>query len=150
MKTTTTHRIPTHRKVLVPLATLAVASTLAVGSGATFTSQSDNTLSAVTSGTLSHSNSKDDAAIFTLTDLKPGDTAHGDLTLTNTGSLPADFGLTETSSTNEFTGELLGLTITNRTTGPPSTPAPSAVWRTVSAASWAPSPPATRPPTASP
>lgn len=101
----------------MPLATLAVASTLAVGSGATFTSQSDNTLSAVTSGTLSHSNSKDDAAIFTLTDLKPGDTAHGDLTLTNTGSLPADFGLTETSSTNEFTGELLGLTITNRTTG---------------------------------
>lgn len=107
----------TTRKILVPLATLVAAGAVAVGSGATFTSQSSNTLSAVTSGTLTQSNSKADAAIFDLTNLKPGDTLNGSLTLTNTGSLPAAFSLTETSSSNAFTGSYLTLAITNTTTG---------------------------------
>ncbi|MDF1705985.1 MAG: TasA family protein [Aeromicrobium sp.] len=105
------------RKILVPLATLAAAGAIAIGSGATFTSTTANTISSVTSGTLTHTNSKDDAAIFTLTDLKPGDTLTGSLTLKNTGSLPAAFSLTEQSSTNGFTGSNLSLTITNATTG---------------------------------
>jgi len=105
------------KKVLVPLATLAAAGAIAVGSGATFTSESNNTISAVTAGTLKHTNSKDGGAIFDLTGLKPGDTLNGSLTLTNTGSLPASFGLTETSSTNGFSGDNLVLTITNTTTG---------------------------------
>jgi len=91
-----------NRKILVPLATVLAASAVAVGSGATFTSQTGNTVSAVTSGTLTQSNSKDGKAIFTLTNMKPGDTLTGSLTLTNTGSLPATFSLTETSSTNGF------------------------------------------------
>lgn len=104
-------------KVLVPLATLAAAGAIAVGSGATFTSQSGNTISAVTAGSLSQLNSKDGQAVFDLIDLKPGDTLNGSLTLKNTGSLPADFGLTEVDSDNEFTGANLGLTIRNTTTG---------------------------------
>lgn len=104
-------------KVLVPLATLAAAGAIAVGSGATFTSQTGNTISAVTSGTLQQTNSKDGAAIFDLSNLKPGDTLNGNLTLTNTGSLPASFGLTETSSANGFSADNLTLTITDTTTG---------------------------------
>jgi hypothetical protein len=106
----------TTRRLLVPLATLVAAGAIAVGSGATFTSHSGNTISAVTAGTLSQSNSKDGGAIFALTDLKPGDTVNGSLTLTNTGSLPGRFSLTETASSNSFSGSLLTLVITDLTT----------------------------------
>ncbi|WP_181309594.1 TasA family protein [Nocardioides campestrisoli] len=106
-------------KVLVPLATLLAAGAIAVGSGATFTSTSSNTISAVTSGTLTHSNSKADKAVFNLTNLKPGDTLNGSLTLTNTGSLDAGFGLTEVSSTNDFSAENLKLVITDTAGGTP-------------------------------
>lgn len=105
------------KKILVPLATVLAAGAVAVGSGATFTSGSNNTISAVTSGTLSQENSKDGQAIFTLTDMKPGDTVNGRLSITNTGSLPATFGLTEVSSSNGFSAGNLTLTITNTTTG---------------------------------
>lgn len=104
------------RKLLVPLTTLLVAGAVAVGSGATFTSSTGNTISAVTSGTLSHTNSKDKAAVFNLTNIKPGDTVNGTLTLTNTGSLPADFSLTENASANTFGKDLLRLVVTNTTT----------------------------------
>jgi hypothetical protein len=105
-----------NRKILVPLATLAAAGAIAVGSGATFTSHTENTISAATSGTLKHTNSKDNAAIFNLTNMKPGDVLTGGLTLTNTGSLPAKFSLTEGTSANGFSGSNLSLRITNTTT----------------------------------
>lgn len=102
-----------NKKILVPLATLAAAGAIVVGSGATFTSSTGNTISSATSGTLNHTNSKNNQAIFTLADIKPGDTRTGGLSLTNTGSLPATFSLTETASTNGFTGENLKLQITD-------------------------------------
>lgn len=105
------------KKILVPLATLVAAGAVAIGSGATFTSTTANTISSVTSGTLSHTNSKDGKAILSLTNIKPGDTVNGSLTITNTGSLASDFTLTETSSTNAFSDNYLSLTITNTTTG---------------------------------
>ncbi|KRE42968.1 TasA family protein [Knoellia sp. Soil729] len=109
------------KKILVPLATLTIAGAIAVGSGATFTSTSGNTISTVTAGSLTQSNSKDKAAIFNLTNMKPGDTVIGSVTITNTGTLPADFGFTELSSANTFgdktTGDnYLKLAITNVTT----------------------------------
>jgi hypothetical protein len=104
-------------KVLAPLATALAAGAIAVGSGATFTSQTSNTLSAVTSGTLSQENSKADSAIFELADIKPGDTLDGYLSVTNTGTLAAGFSLTETSSSNSFADDNLTLVITNTTTG---------------------------------
>ena len=103
------------KKVLVPLATLLAAGAIAVGSGATFSSTSGNTISAATAGTLTQSNSKAGKAVFDLANLKPGDTLNGALKLTNTGSLPASFSLTEVSSTNGFDGENLKLTIKNVT-----------------------------------
>jgi spore coat-associated protein N len=90
-----------NRKVLVPLATLAAAGAVAVGSGATFTSTTNNGTSSVTSGTLTHTNSKN-GAIFTIPNMKPGDVVNGKLTITNTGTLPASFTLREPSSTNLF------------------------------------------------
>jgi spore coat-associated protein N len=90
-----------NRKVLVPLATLAAAGAVAVGSGATFTSTTDNTTSAVTAGRLAHTNSKS-GAIFTIPNMKPGDVVNGKLTITNTGTLPAAFTLREPTSTNAF------------------------------------------------
>jgi spore coat-associated protein N len=105
------------RKILVPLATLVAAGAIAVGSGATFTSHSGNTISAVTSGTLKHTNSKADSAIFDLTNIKPGDTLNGNLVITNNGSLDAAFSLTEVSSSNGFSGSYLTLSITDVTTG---------------------------------
>lgn len=112
--TSTTSR---SKKVLAPLAVLLAAGALAVGSGATFTSASSNTISSVTAGTLTQTNSKAGEAIFKLDGMKPGDVLTGDLTLANTGSLPASFSLTETSSTNGFVPGDLSLTITNATTG---------------------------------
>lgn len=109
-------RNPVTKKVLVPIATIAGAATIAVGSGATFTSQTEHSISSMTSGTLKHSNSKANAAIFDLKNMKPGDTLKGGLTITNTGSLPAAFSLTEAASTNGFTGDYLTLEITNTTT----------------------------------
>ena len=103
------------RKILLPLTTVLAAGAIAVGSGATFTSTSGNTISAVTAGTLTQSNSKGGQAIFNLTNLKPGDTLNGTLTLTNTGSLPADFSLTEASSSNGFSGSNLTLDIVDTT-----------------------------------
>jgi hypothetical protein len=103
-------------KILLPLATLAAAGAIAVGSGATFTSTSASTISSVTSGSLSQSNSKANAAVFNLTNIKPGDVVNGSLTIKNTGSLPATFSLTETASTNTFTGSNLTMVVTNATT----------------------------------
>ncbi len=105
------------KKILVPLATLAAAGAIAIGSGATFTSTTANSASSVTSGTLSHSNSKADQAVFALGDIKPGDTVNGSLTLKNTGSLPAAFSLTEVTSTNGFSADNLTLEIKDATAG---------------------------------
>lgn len=109
------------KKILVPLATLTVAGAIAVGSGATFTSTTGNTISTVTTGSLKHTNSKDGAAIFNLTTMKPGDTVNGSLVIKNTGTLPASFSLTETSSANAFGEKAAGdnylkLVVTNVTT----------------------------------
>lgn len=106
----------TSRKVLVPLATLVAAGAIAVGSGADYTAQTNNTISAVTSGSFSHTNSKNDSAIFNLQNLKPGDTVIGAVTLTNTGSLPGTFTLTEKTSNNTFSNNVLSLAIVDTAT----------------------------------
>ena len=104
------------KKILVPLATLVAAGAIAVGSGATFTSTSSNTVSAVTSGTLTQNNSKANAAIFNVANIKPGDTVIGSVTITNTGSLPGTFTLKKVDSTNTFSNSL-NLNITNQASG---------------------------------
>jgi spore coat-associated protein N len=94
------------KKVLFPLATAALAGALAVGSGADFSSTSGNTASSVTAGTLTQSNSKAGAAILNLTDMKPGDSVYGQVTIKNTGSLGSILSVTETDSSTFSSGVL--------------------------------------------
>lgn len=100
------------RRLLAPLATLAVAGAVAIGSGAQFTSSSNNSASNLAAGTVSHSNSKANAAVYNVNNLKPGDTVNGDVTITNTGSLAQVFSLTETATNNFVTKADLQLTVT--------------------------------------
>jgi hypothetical protein len=114
-ETTTTAAAPTRsrkRLVIVPLAGLLVAAAVAVGSGADFVSNSVNTANAFSTGTLAQQNSKADKAIFTASNLKPGDTLSGVVTITNSGSLPASFALTENAVNGFVKADNLTLTIT--------------------------------------
>jgi hypothetical protein len=99
-----------NRKILVPLATMLVAGAVAVGSGATFTSQSTSSVS-VTSGTLNHTNSRN-AAQLAVSDIKPGDTRTGSLTIKNDGTLDSTLSLQETADSSTFVAGDLKLTIT--------------------------------------
>ena len=114
-------RVLTTKMVLLPLATAAAAGALAVGSGATFSSTTGNTASAVTTGTLTQSNSKAGAAVFTLTNMKPGDSVYGTVTITNTGSLKANMSMVETAGANGFSSASL-LTETIQDVTVPATP----------------------------
>lgn len=97
------------RKVLVPLATMAIAGAVAIGSGATFTSTTANTTS-VTAGTLEHTNSQDKATLA-VSNIKPGDVRTGTLTLTNDGSLDSTLSLQETADSSTFGAGALQLKI---------------------------------------
>lgn len=97
------------RKVLVPLATMAVAGAVVVGSGATFTSETVSTVS-VTSGVLSHANDQA-AKELKVANIKPGDTQTGTLTITNDGSLDATLAFTEKDDASTFAAGALQLTI---------------------------------------
>jgi hypothetical protein len=100
------------RKALIPLATALAAGAVAIGSGATFTSQTDSATS-FTTGTLSQSN--DHAVVFNAAAMKPGDTYNGTVTIKNTGSLAQNFNLTESKQANPF-GAYLQLTISENGT----------------------------------
>lgn len=92
------------RKLLVPLVTLLAATGVAFASGANFTSATASA-GLVASGTLSQTNSS--SVAFSRTNLKPGDVVTGAVTITNTGSLPAWFSITETETSNTFTNPAL-------------------------------------------
>ena len=82
------------RKILVPLATLMVAGSVAVGSGASFTSTTAST-TAVTSGAVTHVN---DTTSLAITNIKDKDTITGTVKITNTGSLPSDLTIAQLSA----------------------------------------------------
>ena len=99
----------TSRKVLVPLATLLVAGAVAIGSGATWTSTTSNSVN-VTSGDLLHTNSHDDA-VLTVAGIKPGDTVTGTVVIENTGSLDAVLSFQESGDSSNFAANGLNLVI---------------------------------------
>ena len=99
------------RRTLGGLATILASVGLAVGSGATFTSQTANLDNTFTSGTLVHTNSKDGIAIVTGANLKPGDVSTGTVKIKNTGTLKGAFKLSETNDTNGFAAGNLTLKI---------------------------------------
>jgi hypothetical protein len=95
------------RRLLSALVVVLAATGVAVGSGATFSSHTANAANTFTSGTLLQTNSKDGASIVTGSNLKPGDTKTGEVTIKNTGTLAGDFVLSETNATNGFTAGAL-------------------------------------------
>jgi spore coat-associated protein N len=100
------------RRALLPLATLLAAASIAMASGATFNASTANTTSSYATGSLIQTNDRADQAIFTAGNLQPGDSATGTVVIGNTGTLPANFTLTETTATNTFASKL-GLKITD-------------------------------------
>jgi spore coat-associated protein N len=75
------------RKLVGALFVLMLVAMMAVASGASFTSTSANVGNIVTAGTLEHSNETGnlDHTILNVTDLMPGHTDQGTVTLKNTG-----------------------------------------------------------------
>jgi len=88
------------RKLLVPLATMAVAAAVTVGSGADWSSSTTSTTQ-VTGGALTATNSGDGAQLD-VSNMKPGDVVTGSVTITNTGSVPAKLAIEQTAATNTF------------------------------------------------
>jgi spore coat-associated protein N len=101
------------RQLLLPLATLLAAGSIVIASGADFTSSSASAANTYATGTLTHSNDRDGAVIFSGTGLKPGESVGGTAVIRNDGSLPAGFTLTEFDVASDFVdGSLLHLNVT--------------------------------------
>ena len=82
------------RRTLAALATVLAAVGVTVASGADFTAQSANPANTFSTGTLTMSNSRADAAILTACGLRPGvDATEGTVDIANTGSLSGAFTL---------------------------------------------------------
>jgi spore coat-associated protein N len=93
------------KTTLAALAVVLLAAGVAVGSGADFTSRTANPANTFTAGTLVMDNSKDAAAIFNPTDMKPGGAPEtGTVDIENEGSLGAAFTLTRDQLANTDTG----------------------------------------------
>ena len=99
------------RRALAALATALMAVAVAAGSGATFTTHKATAANVVASGSLVQDNDKNGLAIYTGSNLKPGDTATGTVTVTNSGTLAGDFKLIETDSSNGFSDDMMTLRI---------------------------------------
>jgi spore coat-associated protein N len=85
------------RTLMGALLMLVVAGGLAVGSGASFSSQSASPGNMITAGALTVNNDRKsdgtEAAIFHADNMKPGDTVTGTVTVSNTGNVPGVFSL---------------------------------------------------------
>jgi hypothetical protein len=105
------HLVRHPRRTLAVLATVTTAVGITVASGADFTASSANPANTFSTGTLTMSNSRADAAVLTATGLRPGDTKEGTVDIENTGSLGGVFTLargamTNTDATNPLAGKL--------------------------------------------
>lgn len=109
-----------HKRIIAGLATALVALGLAVGSGATFSSQTANPSNTFTSGSFTHTNSKNGVAIVTGSNMKPGDVKTGEVTITNTGTLAGTFKVVESGVSNSFSAGNLKLKIEDVTTATPT------------------------------
>jgi hypothetical protein len=102
------------QKMVGILFALLLAAMMAVGSGANFNSTSANPGNVVTAGTLSHSNSKNNAILMTVSKIKPGESKTGTVQLTNTGDIDGVFSVARTM-VRDSTGDI---TPTNPTSNP--------------------------------
>lgn len=86
------------KRTLGVLALVLAAVGVAIGSGADFSAQTANPSNTFTAGTLTMSNSANNAAILTAANLKPGGPAQtGQVDIANTGSLGGTFSVSRTA-----------------------------------------------------
>lgn len=108
-------RGPAHarRMLAAVLAVGAATATIMGGSYAAWFAQTANPANSVATGTLSMTNSKSAATVFTtpFTNVKPGDTGSNTVTVTNSGSLPMSVKLTQDTITTTGLEASLGLKI---------------------------------------
>jgi spore coat-associated protein N len=89
------------RRTIGVLAAVLASVGVAVGASADFTAQTANPSNTFAAGTLTQSNSKDNAAIFTPSNMKPGGAAQtGQVDIENSGSLEGTFTLSRSALTN--------------------------------------------------
>ena len=94
------------RRTIAALAIALAAAGVAVGSGADFTSRSANPSNTFTAGTLTSDNSRDGAALFSPSNLKPGGAPQtGTVDIANDGSIGATYTLTRDQLTSTDSGE---------------------------------------------
>jgi hypothetical protein len=97
------------------LAAVMAAVGIAVGSGAVFTAQTVNPSNTFTAGSLSMSNSKDNLAILSASNMKPDDTTTGTVDIQNTGTISGTFSVTRSALSDSDSGNpmsaVLDLTI---------------------------------------
>jgi hypothetical protein len=103
------------KRTLGVLAVVLAAAGIAAGSGAVFTAQTVNPSNTFTAGSLTMSNSKDNAAILSASNMIPGDTTTGTVDIQNTGTVSGTFSvsrsaLNDTDGTNPLSA-VLDLTI---------------------------------------
>jgi spore coat-associated protein N len=90
------------RRALAALATVLVAVGITGASGANFSASSANPNNTFTAGTLTMLNSKDNAAVLTASNMRPGAPATtGTVDIQNTGSLSAPFVLSKGTVSND-------------------------------------------------
>ena len=115
------------RKLTGVLFLLLLTAGAAVGSGANFTAQSASPGNMVTAGALSiDNNRKTAAAIFSASNIKPGDDVIGTVTVSNTGTLSGDFTLgvaniVNTPSAAPLLSDNLNLKVEDLTAAPVAT-----------------------------
>jgi spore coat-associated protein N len=88
------------KRLLIVLLIVVLAAAVTVGSASVFTSSSANPNNTFTAGTLSQSNSKDNAAILTVSKMVPGESRNGSVTVKNTGDVSGKFSLSASDLTD--------------------------------------------------
>ena len=107
-------------RVAVAIGTAGALSALAAvvipGTFGSFNASTSNPGNTVAAGTLQMTNSKS-GAIVTLSNIRPGDSQFGTLTMTNSGSLSADMYLSESNVAGGAFADDLQLTVLDTTKG---------------------------------
>jgi spore coat-associated protein N len=100
------HPIKRPKRTLGALALALAAIGVAIGSGADFSARTANPSNTFSAGSLSMDNSKNDAAIFSATNMKPGAAAQtGIVDIKNTGTIEGAFKLSRDQLTSTDSGD---------------------------------------------
>ena len=94
------------KRTLAALATALVAVGITAASGADFTATSANPGNLFASGTLKILNSDEGEALFNATNMRPGDTVQGSVSIKNDGTLSGDFTLTTSAVDSDAANKL--------------------------------------------